>query len=82
MGACLSQSEEAQLEDKDDTLDQAHPSCLERKEQEWKEIHNHLYQECIRMGATRVKACNYIKIKTGRNFPPVLKIVTHTAQAA
>ena len=28
---------------------------------------------------TRVRACNYIKIKTGRNFPPVLKTVTHTA---
>jgi len=32
--------------------------------------------------ATRVRACNYRKIETGRNFPPVLKIVTHTAQAA
>ena len=26
--------------------------------------------------------CNYVKIETGQNFPPVLKIVTHTAQAA
>lgn len=34
MGACLSQSEEAQLKDKDETLDQTHPSCLERREQE------------------------------------------------
>ena len=32
--------------------------------------------------ATRVRACNYVKIETGRNFLPVLKIVTHTAQAA
>ena len=31
---------------------------------------------------TRVRPCNYIKIETGRNFPPVLKIVTRTAQAA
>jgi len=31
---------------------------------------------------TRVRACNYVKIATGRNFPPVLKIVTHTAKAA
>jgi len=31
---------------------------------------------------TRVRACNYVKIETGRNFPPVLKIVTRTAQAA
>ena len=23
--------------------------------------------------------CNYVKIETGRNFPPVLKIVTHCA---
>ena len=29
----------------------------------------------------RVRACNYIKIKTGRNFLPVLKIVTCTVQA-
>ena len=32
--------------------------------------------------ATGVRACNYIKIETGRNFPPVLKIVTRTVQAA
>ena len=25
---------------------------------------------------------NYIKIETGQNFPPVLKIVARTAQAA
>ena len=25
--------------------------------------------------------CNYIKIATGWNFPPVLKIVTRSAQA-
>ena len=31
--------------------------------------------------ATRVRACNYVKIKAGRNFPPILKIVTHTGQA-
>jgi len=29
-----------------------------------------------------VRVCNYVKIETGRNFPPVLKIVTHTPQAA
>ena len=29
---------------------------------------------------TRVTACNYVKIATGQNFLPVLKIVTHTAQ--
>ena len=29
-----------------------------------------------------VRVCNYIKIKTGRNFPPVIKIVTCTVQAA
>ena len=37
-----------------------------------------------RMGARtgdRIRACNYAKIKTGRNFPLVLKIVTHTVQA-
>ena len=32
--------------------------------------------------AARVRVCNYVKIETGRNFPPVLKIVTHTVQAA
>ena len=31
---------------------------------------------------TRVRVCNYVKIETGQNFPPVLKIVTRTAQAA
>ena len=31
---------------------------------------------------TGVRAYNYIKIKDGWNFPPVLKIVAHTAQAA
>ena len=31
---------------------------------------------------TRVRACNYVKIATGRNFLPVLKIVTCTVQAA
>ena len=31
---------------------------------------------------TRVRVCNYVKIETGRNFPPVLIIVTHIAQAA
>ena len=35
-------------------------------------------QERIRR-ATRVRTCNYVKIKTGQNFPPVLKIVTHCA---
>ena len=34
-------------------------------------------QECIRTG---VRACNYVKIETGRKFPPVLKTVTHTVQ--
>ena len=29
---------------------------------------------------TRLRVCNYIKIATGWNFPPVLKIVTRTAQ--
>ena len=32
--------------------------------------------------ATSVRACNYVKIETGRNFPPALKIVTYTVQAA
>ena len=36
-------------------------------------------QERIRT-VTRVRACNYVNIETGRNFPPLLKIVTHTAQ--
>ena len=31
---------------------------------------------------TRVRVCNYVKIAAGRNFPPALKIVTRTAQAA
>ena len=31
--------------------------------------------------ATRVRVCNYVKIETGQNFPPVLKTVTRTAQA-
>ena len=31
--------------------------------------------------ATRVRAYNYIKVATRRNFLPVLKIVTCTAQA-
>ena len=35
-------------------------------------------QERIRT-ATRVRACNYVKIETWWNFPPVLKIVTHCA---
>jgi len=35
-------------------------------------------QERIRR-ATRVRVCNYVKIETGKNFPPVLKIVTRTA---
>ena len=38
-------------------------------------------QEHIRT-ATRVRACDYVKIETRLNFPPVLKIVTRTAQAA
>ena len=38
-------------------------------------------QEHIRTGVTRVRACNYVNIKAGQNFPPVLKLVTHTAQA-
>ena len=36
---------------------------------------------CQARVATRVRACNYIKVETGRNFLPVLKIVTRTAQA-
>ena len=31
---------------------------------------------------TTVRVCNYVKIATGQNFPPVLKIVTRLAQAA
>ena len=34
----------------------------------------------LQMG--RVRACNYVKIEAGQNFPPVLKIVTQTVQAA
>ena len=26
-----------------------------------------------------VRACNYVKIESGRNFPPILKIVTNIA---
>ena len=48
-------------------------------------VSNYIYyifsQERIRT-ATRVRACNYVKIETRWNFPPVLKIVTRTAQAA
>ena len=29
---------------------------------------------------TRVRPCNFVKVETGRNLPPVLKIVTHTVQ--
>ena len=43
---------------------------------------NTWWQERIRTGDYSVRACNYVKIATGRNFPPVLKIVTRTAQAA
>ena len=39
-----------------------------------------LGKECIRTGNLSVRACNYIKFKTGQNFPPVLKI-EHTAHA-
>ena len=46
------------------------------------QVYTILSQEHIRMGATRVRACNYVKIETGWNFLPVLKIVTRTAQAA
>ena len=38
-------------------------------------------QERIRTGDW-VRGCNYVKIETGRNFLPVLRIVTHTAEAA
>ena len=31
---------------------------------------------------TRVRVCNYVKFKARWNFPPVLKIVTHTVHAA
>ena len=41
-----------------------------------------LCTKSVQERATRVRACNYVKIKTGQNFPSVLKIVTHTAQAA
>ena len=36
----------------------------------------------IQERATRVRVSKYVKIATGRNFPPVLKIVTYTAWAA
>ena len=32
--------------------------------------------------AARVRACNYVKFETGRNLPPVLKIVTRPVHAA
>ena len=32
--------------------------------------------------AARVRACNYVKFKPGRNLPPVLKIVTRPAHTA
>ena len=32
-------------------------------------------QECIAT-VTRVRVCNYVKLETGWNLPPVLKIVT------
>ena len=31
--------------------------------------------------ATRVRACNYVKLKCSQNLPPVLKIVTRTVHA-
>ena len=37
---------------------------------------HYTHQECIK---TRVRACNYVIFETRQNFPPVLKIVTHTA---
>ena len=36
-------------------------------------------QECI---AARVRACNYVKFKTGQNFTASTKIVTRRAHAA
>ena len=30
------------------------------------------------MGNLSIRACNYVQFKTGRNLPPVLKIVTRT----
>ena len=44
------------------------------------EVRTQLYWY-VQEWATRVRACNYVKIETGWNFPPVLKIVTPTAQA-
>ena len=47
--------------------------------------HGNLYQcaiqERIRTGG-RVRAYNYVKLETGRNLLPVLKIVTCPAHAA
>ena len=45
------------------------------KPTEWESFNTALIQ--IQERATRVRACNYIEIETGRNFLPVLKIVTH-----
>ena len=39
------------------------------------------YCKSAKEWVTRVRACNYVKIKTGRKVPPVLKIVTCTVQA-
>jgi len=39
-------------------------------------------QWCPQERATRVRVCNCAKIEKRRNFPPVLKIVTCTVQAA
>ena len=52
-----------------------------KKEQSGKKpnIINHFKQE-RKEWATRLRACNYVKIETGWNFPPVLKIVTCTVQ--
>ena len=38
-------------------------------------------QEHIRKGATRVRACNYVKIEAGWNFRLVLQIATHTVHS-
>ena len=41
-------------------------------------------KQVIRLNQERIKTgdlSNYIKFETGRNFPPVLKIATHTSHA-
>ena len=37
--------------------------------------------DCTREWTARVRACNFVKLETGWNLPPVLKIVTRTGHA-